>query len=514
MDKIKLFLVDDEEIELEGMANYIPWERYGVELVGTAWNGVQAFAEIQKSPPDLVMTDIKMPVMDGLELIRRTREAYPEIEFVILSGYGEFDYTSQAMELGVQYYLLKPYDEARIVAVLDKVKKKLAERRQQDDYLHTVTRLLPRAREQLFSDMLQGRASSNGDCRLLVEELGGGERAVFVLAFRLEKGFSYLEQYVIGNMMNDLLPPDTMLLTTGIGRDVFVLADASALPGAEGAARRLRTEFRRFETDTLCAAASAQGTPLTLPALYDQLLSLLHLGGTEGPDAFLQADKLADADSDALHLIDWHALRGGPTYQELLFQLHCLFEKSAVRQDSPAALLRLAECIRRLAAPEALNGALGAPLPPVAGTDAEGWRRQLFSALAEQLCGPFAIPAPRSKEEETFRRLLLATHLALRSTGLTLQYLARDVFYINEGTLGRLFTRLQGEKFSSYLAKLRIALAKELLRYDPALKISTVAEQVGYAPDGQYFSKIFHKITGMTPTEYCDKLPRGKTASV
>ena len=502
---IKLFLVDDEEIELEGMANYIPWENYGVELVGTAWNGVQAFDRIQTLHPDLVMTDIKMPVMDGLELIRRTKAAYPTIEFVVLSGYGEFDYTSAAMELGVQYYLLKPYDEARIVEVLDKVKAKLAERRQQDAALHAAARLLPRAREQLFSDMLQGRTAPQGDSRLLLKELGGSARPIFVIAFRLEKGFSYLEQYVIGNMMNDLLPPDTMLLTTGIGKDVFVLADAAALPAADAAVKRLRKEFRRFETDPLLAAASEQNTLGALHVLYDQLLSLLHLGGTEKPDAFLRADRLADAEGDTLRLIDWHVLRNSPTYQSLLFQLHTMFQKAGILQDSPAAALQLAECVCRLADPDAFVSA--PPQLADAANSGEGWRQRLFPIIVDWLCAALSVPPPRNKEESTFRRLLLAIHLHLQDPELTLQYLARNEFYLSEGVLGRLFTKLQGEKFSTFLANLRIALARELLTYDPGLKISNVAERVGYAPDGQYFSKIFRKVAGMPPSEYIDSLP-------
>lgn len=501
---IKLFLVDDEEIELEGMANYIPWAKYGVELAGTAWNGVQAFDLIQKGPPDLVMTDIKMPVMDGLELIRRTKAAYPDIEFVVLSGYGEFDYTSQAMELGVQYYLLKPYDEARIVEVLNKVKKKLADRHQESDYLHAVTRLLPRAKEQLFSDMLQGRVSSRGDCRLLLEELGGAERPVFVIAFRLKKGFSYLEQYVIGNMMNDLLPPDTMLLTTGIGKDVLVLADAAALPDAAGAVDRLRREFRRFETDPLSAAASERSRLDGLHVLYDQLLSLLQLSGAEKSDAFLQADNLASAGSDALRLIDWHILRNSPSYQTLLFQLHTMFQKAALVQDTPASGLCLAESVCRLADPVRFEAAPPPLSPAAAGGD--GWRQTLFTILADWLCPALGVPAPHGKEETTFYRLLLAIHLNLQDPELTLQCLARNTFYLNEGILGQLFTRLQGEKFSSFLAGLRIALAKELMAYEPALKISGVAQMVGYAADGQYFSKTFRKLVGMSPTEYSESL--------
>ena len=101
--------------------------------------------------PDIVITDIKMPVMNGIELIRKTREDFPDIVFIVLSGYGEYEYTSRAMELGVRHYILKPCDEAKIVEVIGKVTEELKVReekkRKEDDMRTQVKRLAPRARE-------------------------------------------------------------------------------------------------------------------------------------------------------------------------------------------------------------------------------------------------------------------------------------------------------------------------------------------------------------------------------
>lgn len=103
MDKqlYKILIVDDEEIEREGMAGLIEWEQYGMILVGTAWNGIEGLEKIRTLSPDIVLTDIKMPGMDGIELIQNTREQMPWVEFVVLSGYGEYEYTSKAMEQGI-----------------------------------------------------------------------------------------------------------------------------------------------------------------------------------------------------------------------------------------------------------------------------------------------------------------------------------------------------------------------------------------------------------------------------
>ena len=94
----KLLIVDDEEIELDGMTELIDWPSYGYELVGTAINGKRGLALIQEKQPDIVITDIKMPVMDGLAMIRAAQEQHVDSVFVVLSGDGDYEYTSQAMQ--------------------------------------------------------------------------------------------------------------------------------------------------------------------------------------------------------------------------------------------------------------------------------------------------------------------------------------------------------------------------------------------------------------------------------
>ena len=121
----RVIFVDDEDIEREAMAAIIPWERVDMELADMAWNGVEGLEKIRMHQPDVVITDIKMPVMNGIELIRESQKISPNTVFVVLSGYGEFEYTSQAMELGIRHYILKPCDEPQIVEVLQKVKEEL-----------------------------------------------------------------------------------------------------------------------------------------------------------------------------------------------------------------------------------------------------------------------------------------------------------------------------------------------------------------------------------------------------
>lgn len=115
----KVVLVDDERAVVESISKIVDWEAYGFQLTSACLNGFQALDAIRKDSPDIVITDIKMPVMNGIELIKRTREFNDQVVFIILSGYGEFELAKKAMKEGVREYLLKPCSEDEIIEALE-----------------------------------------------------------------------------------------------------------------------------------------------------------------------------------------------------------------------------------------------------------------------------------------------------------------------------------------------------------------------------------------------------------
>ena len=98
---IKLLIVDDETIIRETLSKHIPWENLGVRVIGTAQDGLEAYDIIMDEYPDIVITDIKMPGLSGLELLQRIKRLHAEVEFIVLSGYGEFEFAREAMQFGV-----------------------------------------------------------------------------------------------------------------------------------------------------------------------------------------------------------------------------------------------------------------------------------------------------------------------------------------------------------------------------------------------------------------------------
>ena len=479
-----LLIVDDEEIEREGMAQFIPWDSYEMKVVSTARNGAEGLEKIAKFRPDLAIVDIKMPVMNGIEMIRQAKEQYPDMTFVVLSGYGDYEFTSQAMELGVRHYILKPCDESKMIPVLNKAFAELEEARKKNarsEKLETEARLLkPYAREQLFRDLLLGKAQVSSGARQLVDELGGEQRMVLLLDFRLKCGFDSLERYVVGNMLGDLLPDGTLLMTTGVDRDVLVLADAMAESSVETAVQVLKKEFKRFETLPMLSSASRTGTLAELSVLFRQAQELLQLNMDENEPALLRPSRNAALPETVNEIFDLEALRQTGSYEELLQELAFSFAKMEAKDYRPQQRQKLCELAWKLlfedkAAPED-------SLPAWADALTAAWNR----------------PQPDARSREIF----LAIYENLPEPEFSLQTIAQQRLFMSEDHLRRIFSQMTGNRFSAYLEHCRITQARRLLEFQPDMKISRLAELVGYPLDGQYFSKVFRKICGVTPTEY------------
>lgn len=139
-----VYLADDEQLIREGLAETIPWDSLGMNLIGTAEDGRQALKEIRELKPDVVLTDIRMPYLDGLDLIGKIREDHPSCRVVIITGHGEFTYAQSAIQLGVSDFVLKPIDVTSLCRTLGKLTQELdSEKHQQNEVLFCTLSLSP-----------------------------------------------------------------------------------------------------------------------------------------------------------------------------------------------------------------------------------------------------------------------------------------------------------------------------------------------------------------------------------
>lgn len=132
---LKVFLVEDESVIREGLRDSMPWEQYGFRFVGEAGDGEMALPLIRKERPDVIITDIKMPFMDGLSLSHIVKQEFPDTKIIIISGYDDFEYARQAIKEGVEQYLLKPITRSSLQKALSEVKEKIDSEQEQKNFL-------------------------------------------------------------------------------------------------------------------------------------------------------------------------------------------------------------------------------------------------------------------------------------------------------------------------------------------------------------------------------------------
>ena len=150
---IKVIVVDDEDIIREGISSFIDWRALGMELSGQASNGLEAARLIQAAGPDIIITDVKMPKMNGIQLLAVAKEKNPDCLVIMVSSYDQFEYAQQSLNLGAFAYLLKPIDTEKLIALLkeggEKIKKKSSQQQLLDNYRGVL--------EQAQSDILDNK---------------------------------------------------------------------------------------------------------------------------------------------------------------------------------------------------------------------------------------------------------------------------------------------------------------------------------------------------------------------
>ncbi len=495
---LRLLIVDDERVIRESLRDIIDWSTLDISVVGLCRNGIEAYEMILDEYPDIVLTDIKMPGLSGLELIARAREAQLDTEFVILSGYAEFDFAQDAMRLGVRHYLLKPTNPDQVAKIMQEVRKTCYARRLEKEALAAKDDRAAELRRSLFRSTLLEALSSDTSVDELIQRTSpyvdftnadyelcslyyvdpqseaACVRAVTSLHERLAPGIplhmvcvnmavifffeSYSAEYPVLDQACRTLHPAGQ--STGIEYRRKNIAGLSAL------LHELLPRLRRFDTIRLFSDGRMTHVHNYARILHTTSRLLGSIAGGEEPacsEALSQFSELMAATSDAqlLRLITTDVL----TRCVLLSgEADLVAELSLVESDRLQP-----EAMRRITA-----------------------ERLLMLAQA-------------GSTQDLIKRIKHLVHQHLADTELSLKWLAENHLFMNVDYLSKQFVQKTGERFSTYLARKRVERAKNLLLCDGA-HIYDVAEQVGYADNPQYFSQIFRRICGMTPTEYVRRL--------
>ena len=230
---IKVFLVEDEIIMREGIRNNIDWEKEGFEFVGEASDGELAYPLIQKTKPDILITDIQMPFMDGLELSRLVKQEMPKVKIIVLSGYDEFEYAHKGINIGITDYLLKPIDSAKLLEAVKKVGElvleeqeftKAFEQEHQEHFLHV--------RQNFFQELVWGKHSASNlleKGREVGLELVANRYNILLFQIFLNGGaheYSEQQNLIVSKMENTAgTMPEIIMIELGIEGWAFIFKE-------------------------------------------------------------------------------------------------------------------------------------------------------------------------------------------------------------------------------------------------------------------------------------------------
>lgn len=535
----KVLIVDDERIILEGIAGLMEWEQYGTQLAGTARNGVEALDFIRKHEPDIVISDIRMPGMDGLKLAERTRELYPSIAFIMLSGFGEFDYARQAMQHGVKHYLLKPCNENTIGEALTEVVAQLGEERKKETFLTNLQKelrqVLPSAKEQFLKELVTNKMYGRGDWERYKElfgiELEHAEARLLLL--QLEGRFEFEHLFALKNISEDLLTREAIVLSTTIGNQALLLIrnvyDEEKLLGL---LRDVRNTFNGYYRLDATIAVSDPGPLTDARRMYLDTLRCMSFRFYLGEGSIITVDDTRESSEEhddnrpgrygiTESLTGGqgpHGIENGLIYDDAKL---CLYAKSgnldAVMQELDELFKLLEEqrlddvtvksylipiyvALIRQAEPATINDYLK-ELGKLEGIATLQGLRTFVEEKARLICeGNYDRQKRRHSSIIGQIHDIVDAHIG--NADLSLQWVASEILYMNPDYLGKLFRKETGEKFSNYVMKVRMERAMELIGAGGDVKVFELAERLGFGDNPQYFSQVFKKYTGVSPSEY------------
>ena len=535
---LKIFLVEDEIVVREGIRNTISWEKEGFEFVGEAGDGEIAYPLIRKYQPDILITDIRMPFMDGLELSRLVRKDFPEMKILILSGYDEFDYAKQAISIGVTEYLLKPVTGAQLLACVRRIARIIEEEQEQKQFLETFEQEREEnrhvARMKLFRRIIEGQTSVSDlleQSRALGIDLTA--RSYNILLFQVfnegrEEHYSEAQNRIVeavetlAEQMPQVIPVDLglegwafILKETGEETlsgitDRFLAALIQAVSHSAEFFGGIGRPTQRISELSRCYAEASRAFAFRYLTERNQIVRIDMIEEKEGNllagrgknsridrknvEEFLNTGLRSEVDS---FVNDYISTIGEEQIRSLLLRQYLVMDIFFMAYDflgalgvDPEVLIR--ECGDFQKMPQVFS-------TPSSASDYI--RKILDTAIGERDGQSMQKYSSLLKEAMEF----IQTHYNHEDMSLNMVAAAVNM---SPNHFSSIFSQETGQTFIEYLTQVRMEKARQLLR-TTSMKTSEIAYEVGYK-DAHYFSYVFKKTQNMTPRDYKAQAAQGK----
>ncbi|WP_379129375.1 response regulator [Paenibacillus sp. sgz500958] len=539
----KLILVEDEEDVREGIIGQIDWEKYGFEVVDQAENGREAAESIDRHLPDVVVTDIQMPFMNGLQLAEWIRSRHPNTKIIILTGFDEFEYAQRAIKLQIDEYVLKPFSAQELIDILLKVREQIEAEIAEKENVFVLSehyrKSLPVLREQFLSSLVSRRLRTAEIAEKSMEYginltgtlfqasvigvdyiRGDGTTSAARKPVSLrDTGDRNLQLFAVLNIAEEIC------MKHGFGKvfihrdDIVMLSVSDAETETEitgttfAILEEIRQNVQRFLKLTVTAGAGTvcQSPVLLFNSFADAVQALdyrLILGNN-------RVIWIEDVESRSNRMLAYDELTEQAlirtiklgTVQELTETIDELFGGLDVEQvstqDYQIFLLEIITSILRVAKEAGsetteLFGPGFSSLMVLNRFNNMGEAKQWIISVCSRLMDNIA-----TERQSSYKMLIEQAKDYIRahyeesdiSIGKVCQHL-----HISTGYFSSIFKKEMKMTFVSYLLQIRLEAAKDLLR-STELKAFEIAERIGFA-DPNYFSFCFRKKYGQSPKEY------------
>ena len=529
MELFKVFICEDESIVREGLRDMIPWEKYGFEFAGDAPDGEMALPMIRKIRPDVLITDITMPFMDGLSLAKTVTKELPDIKIIVISGYSDFEYARKAIEIGVEQYLLKPVTKTDMINALEGTRKKIIEENEQKDYVRLYEQEFKKfermSHRAFFEKLVEGTMSvqeiyEEADKLHLNLSADGYNIVIFSIMDQDQSIYSGEASGVTEILLNQFLQyPDYIIFRCNLfSYAVLIKGDEESLKRMEDKCVKMirqQCETSSTKLDWHVAVGVATNRLSGLSSCYqdaNRAFAYRHIFPTQHiftseqlkPEQYVQGE-------DEINKID--AGKFDPMIIRYFVQTATLNEIGTFTDEYMQSLegsvhsilfrYYLLVSIRvnvELALKEAgvESDRIQDMLPSFdMNTAAEEVRGFLKDVLTVAINLRDAEAQKRGNDIIDNAVKYINEHYS--DEDISLDSVAEEI-NISANYLSALFSNKVGLSFVEYITRKRMARAKILLR-NTSKRSGEIANEIGYK-DPRYFSFVFKKNQGCTPSQY------------
>ncbi len=514
----KVMIVEDEELILQGIRNIIDWEAMGLDVVHMAHDGVEALELWEKEPVHIVVTDISMPEMDGLALLRKIREMDEQARFIILTGYDEFSYAREAVRLDVENYILKPVNEEELERQLRETMRKLEEMdKEKIRYIDEKARWMNFLNGKSGKSEMEEMESERNEFQKFVEMSGLAKENQSYYAAILKWNMDGLGEKKITDVIVEMqkenrlrvvhLPPDSLLMIL-CGNRVEGNGGGNANSMDEEQVQEYFTELQndiesRFNIMTFICIGQVFQRFEQLPEAYRSARKLQKYLIIEGYGSCISQGQIHNRKNEAISM-DEAKLRKFILKKEkksAIDYIEDLFINN-IQKDADAGSLyqiavKIAMLIQDMKKEYKLESCrfhdLSELMEAIFGADdIYGIKTAFVSEITEIM---ECMHEENSQYTPVVRQIIAEVQQNYRED-MNLKTLAYK-YHMNASYLGQLFQKEVGCSFAQYLSNTKNGIAKELI-LNTNMKINDIARQVGY-PDTSYFYRKFKQCYGVSP---------------